>query len=143
MKILAFSGMHQDNELLDIFLTSIKRKDLTPDVFISAGDMGDEIHFEVFNRLSKLKKPIAFVGGNWELDPNVLKKTARIPNVYHISEENLVVDDYIWVCDETHRKPLCVGKALLSGEEMKQGSSGKAIKNIHYIGDKLWKLSQP
>jgi Icc-related predicted phosphoesterase len=97
MKMLAFSGMHQDLNLLDIFLTSIERKDLSPDVFISAGDIGDEIHYEVFNKLSKLEKPIVFVGGNWELDPKVLKKTAEIPNVYHISEENLVLGDYIFI----------------------------------------------
>ena len=97
MKILAFSGMHQDIELLDIFLNSIERKDLTPDVIISAGDIGDEIHYEVFNRISKRGTPVVFVGGNWEFNPKVLKKTAEIPNVHHISEENLVVEDYIFI----------------------------------------------
>jgi len=51
-------------------------------------------------------------------------------------------DDYVWVCDENHRKPISVGIALMSGEEMKNKDNGKAIKNIHYIGDKLWSLSE-
>jgi PUA domain protein len=47
----------------------------------------------------------------------------------------------IWIADETHRKPLGVGEALLTGEEMIRQNKGKAIKNIHYIGDRLWQLS--
>ena len=47
-------------------------------------------------------------------------------------------DDPVWICDETHRKPLAVGKALMTGVEMKQGTSGKAVKMIHYVGDDLW-----
>lgn len=49
--------------------------------------------------------------------------------------------DMIWIADETHKKPLGVGEALLSGEEMKANTKGKAIKNIHYIGDALWEIS--
>lgn len=73
------------------------RKDLAPDVIISAGDIGDEIHYDVFNRISKRGIPVAFVGGNWDFDPKVLKKTAGIPMAFHISEENLVVEDYIFI----------------------------------------------
>lgn len=53
-----------------------------------------------------------------------------------IQEGNFVI-----VVDETHKKPLAIGKALISGEEMVESESGKAIKTIHYIGDKLWNLS--
>jgi len=54
------------------------------------------------------------------------------------SEINL--GDQVWIADETHRKPLAVGKALLDAEHMVQQKSGKAVENIHYIGDKLWEL---
>lgn len=50
-------------------------------------------------------------------------------------------NDYVWICDEKNRKPLAVGMALMTGEEMKSKNTGKAIKNIHYVGDKLWNLS--
>jgi PUA domain protein len=55
---------------------------------------------------------------------------------------NIQKNDYIWVCDEKHRKPLAIGIALMTGEEMKNKNSGKAVKNIHYVGDKLWNLSR-
>jgi PUA domain protein len=46
--------------------------------------------------------------------------------------------DIILVVDERHGKPLAVGVALLSSEVMKTVSRGKAAKNLHYVGDKLW-----
>lgn len=47
---------------------------------------------------------------------------------------------FVIVVDETHKKPLAVGKALISGQEMVENSEGKAIKTVHYIGDKIWNL---
>ncbi len=49
-------------------------------------------------------------------------------------EEN----DLILVVDERHGKPLAVGVALFGSEDMKALDSGKIIKNLHYVGDKLW-----
>ncbi|UCD13593.1 MAG: DUF1947 domain-containing protein [Thermoplasmatales archaeon] len=57
------------------------------------------------------------------------------------ADANIQKNDYVWVCDEKNRKPLAIGMALMTGEEMKSKKSGKAIKNIHYVGDKLWNLS--
>jgi len=50
-------------------------------------------------------------------------------------------DDVVWICDEKHHKTLAVGIALLTGEEMKQKQPGKAVKTLHYVGDRLWTLS--
>jgi PUA-domain protein len=50
-------------------------------------------------------------------------------------------DDLVWICDEKYRKPLAVGVALMSGEDMKINSTGKAIKTVHYVGDRLWTLT--
>jgi len=49
--------------------------------------------------------------------------------------------DLVIIVDETHKKPLATGKALISGPEMVESNEGKAIKTIHYIGDKLWNLT--
>jgi PUA domain protein len=49
--------------------------------------------------------------------------------------------DLVWICDEKHHKPLAIGKALMRGEDMKTKKAGKAIKNLHYVGDRLWYLS--
>jgi PUA domain protein len=49
--------------------------------------------------------------------------------------------DLVIIVDETHKKPLATGRAIISGPEMVENNEGKAIKTIHYIGDKLWNLT--
>jgi len=44
----------------------------------------------------------------------------------------------IIVVDERHGKPLAVGVALFSSEEMKTVKRGKTVKILHYVGDKIW-----
>jgi PUA domain protein len=47
-------------------------------------------------------------------------------------------NDLLLVVDERHGKPLAVGVALFSSEAMKAVNHGKTVKNLHYVGDKLW-----
>lgn len=47
-------------------------------------------------------------------------------------------DEFVSIVDVTHGKPLAIGQALFSGEEIKSMTSGKVIKNIHWVGDKVW-----
>jgi PUA domain protein len=54
------------------------------------------------------------------------------------ADEEIKEGDIIFVVDETHNKPLCVGIALMDGRTMKESNKGKAIKTIHYIGDDVW-----
>ena len=46
--------------------------------------------------------------------------------------------DIILVIDERHGKPLAIGAALFGSEEMKNAKRGRTVKNLHYVGDKLW-----
>lgn len=55
---------------------------------------------------------------------------------------NIKQNDYVWIRDETHQKPLAIGKALMSGEEIIKTKKGKAVKNIHFVGDPLWNFYQ-
>jgi len=50
-------------------------------------------------------------------------------------------DDVVWICDEINRKPLAVGVAIMTGEEMKTKKPGKAVKTLNYVGDRLWVLT--
>ncbi len=50
--------------------------------------------------------------------------------------------DPVWVREERHGKPLVVGIALMDGNSMKESKKGKAIKTIHYVGDKIWKFNE-
>lgn len=58
------------------------------------------------------------------------------------ADKNITEGDSVWISDEKNHKPLAVGLALISGEQMANKTSGKAIKNIHYVGDKLWNFNK-
>ena len=57
------------------------------------------------------------------------------------ADESIDIDDQVWICDENHHKPLAVGIAIMTGLQMKNEKKGKAIKTIHYVGDKMWNFS--
>ncbi|ENN96481.1 RNA-binding protein [Methanocaldococcus villosus KIN24-T80] len=59
-----------------------------------------------------------------------------VPGIKEV--DNFNKGDVVFVLDEVHKKPICVGIALMSHEEIKNSEKGKAIKNIHYVGDKIW-----
>jgi len=61
------------------------------------------------------------------------------PGIIRI-EGDFQTDDFLLVVDERHRKPLAIGKALFNSEVMKDLKQGRVVKNLHYVGDKLWKL---
>jgi PUA domain protein len=48
--------------------------------------------------------------------------------------------DFVIIVEETHQKPLAIGKALMKGPQMVEADSGKAIKSITHVGDKLWNM---
>jgi len=60
-----------------------------------------------------------------------------------ISDADLMIqkDDFVWICDEKHRKPLATGIALMTGEEMKTKKQGKAVKTLQYVGDRFWMVT--
>jgi len=54
-------------------------------------------------------------------------------------EGNFAIDDYVVVEDERHHKPLAVVVALADSQTVRSLKHGKVAKNIHYVGDGLWK----
>ena len=59
------------------------------------------------------------------------------PGIVRI-EGDFAKDDLVVVVDERHGKPLCVGMALMSKSEIEGLKRGKVIRNLHYVGDKIW-----
>ena len=53
-------------------------------------------------------------------------------------DEGISKGDMVAVKEVSHGKILAVGIALFSSEEMKSISSGKAVKNLHWVGDTIW-----
>ncbi len=48
--------------------------------------------------------------------------------------------DIVLVVDEKYGKPLAVCEALYSSEEISAMEKGKVLKNLHHVGDRIWKL---
>ncbi|MSR85886.1 DUF1947 domain-containing protein [Candidatus Woesearchaeota archaeon] len=61
------------------------------------------------------------------------------PGVKEI-DPSIQKEEFVVVVDMNNKKPLCVGVALFSAEDMEKQSTGKVIKNIHYVGDSIWKF---
>jgi len=56
------------------------------------------------------------------------------------ADSSVKKNELVWVRDETHKKPLAVGVALMSAKEMINKKEGKAVLSVHYIGDKIWRM---
>ena len=59
-----------------------------------------------------------------------------------VSFDEFMKNEIISIIDEKNKKPLAVGKALYSSEEMKAMEKGKVVKNLHWIGDEVWMAKQ-
>ncbi|MEM3356656.1 MAG: DUF1947 domain-containing protein [Candidatus Bathyarchaeia archaeon] len=46
--------------------------------------------------------------------------------------------DFVLVVDEKYGKPLAVGEALFDKSEATKIRQGKVVKNVHFVGDKVW-----
>lgn len=60
------------------------------------------------------------------------------PGVVSI-EGDFKENDFLLVVDERYGKPLMIGVALFNSQAMKNLKQGKIVKNVHHVGDKIWK----
>ncbi|MFQ6073937.1 MAG: DUF1947 domain-containing protein [Candidatus Bathyarchaeia archaeon] len=91
------------------------------------------IFSEALNRLPKIVVNMGAV-------PHVCNGAdVMAPGVVQI-EGIFQADELLLVVDERHRKPLAIGRALFNSKDMESLKQGKIIKNLHHVGDKLWKL---
>lgn len=58
------------------------------------------------------------------------------------ADPNIVEGDMVWIKDVKNGAPLAIGMSMRSGADLQAKSGGKAIKTIHYVGDKLWKSGE-
>jgi PUA domain protein len=56
------------------------------------------------------------------------------------ADKEIFSGDLVWIRDENNLKPLAVGQGLMAGSDMVSSNSDKAVKSLHYIGDKIWKI---
>ncbi|MEM3462643.1 MAG: PUA domain-containing protein [Candidatus Bathyarchaeia archaeon] len=43
------------------------------------------------------------------------------------------------IIDEKHGKRLAVGRALMDSSSIPRAGKGRAIENVHYVGDRIWR----
>jgi PUA domain protein len=55
-------------------------------------------------------------------------------------EGSFAKGDIVFVVDEKYGKPLALGEATFDVEEARNIKQGMVVKNIHYVGDSVWKL---
>lgn len=48
----------------------------------------------------------------------------------------------VWIRDVKNKTPLAIGVATRSSDSMLLKNKGKAVKILHSVGDKLWKLDE-
>lgn len=56
------------------------------------------------------------------------------------ADKTIQPGETIIIIEERHHKPLAIGTSLITGEEMIENDKGKAIENLHYVGDPIWEL---
>ncbi len=55
-------------------------------------------------------------------------------------DESIQKDDFVAIIDENNKKPIALGRALMTSDDVKHATSGNCVKNIHRVGDKIWKV---
>ena len=55
-------------------------------------------------------------------------------------DDGIQKGELILVKEIGHGKVLAIGEALFPSDEMKALEKGKVVRNVHYVGDKLWAL---
>ena len=56
-------------------------------------------------------------------------------------DEGIEKGDVVAIVDERNQKPIAIGQSLFSAAEMQGMEAGKAVLNLHYVGDDVWDFS--
>ena len=56
------------------------------------------------------------------------------------ADKTIKEGDTVWIRDEKNLRPIAIGMALRSGEMMITDKKGKAVRNLHHVGDDIWNI---
>lgn len=83
-----------------------------------------------------LRLPVAVV--DMGAVPHILNGAdVMAPGIVEVERFN--AGDAVYVADVEKRRVFAAGRALMSSDGIMRVRRGKAIKNLHYAGDKLWR----
>jgi PUA domain protein len=93
--------------------------------------------------------PTLLFNGVHGLLPKVVVDMGAIPHVCNGAdimapgivrfEGKFVKGDVVLVADERYGKPIAVGEILYNSDEVIEVKHGVVVRNVHYVGDKIWK----
>lgn len=101
-----------------------------PVLFVHEGNYYPTLYCD----LSSLKKVV--------VDMNAVKFIASGADVMRPGIKQLddfSKDEIVKIVDEKNNVAIAIGLAMFSSEEIKSMDKGKVIKNLHYVGDKIYK----
>lgn len=55
-------------------------------------------------------------------------------------DPNIKANDFVIIREEVHKKAIAVGISLWDAGEFETKTSGKCIKNLHFVGDDIWNM---
>ncbi len=110
-------------------------RDGRPAYFIYQGRYYPTVHLLLENTPSKY-----FV----TVDMGAVKYVLNGANIFAAgivdADRKISKGDGVYVRDEKYHKPLAVGIAMMSGEDMVLSKEGLAVKSIHHYGDRIFKM---
>ncbi len=114
-------------------------------IFVNGETLAIVIDNEAFltvRGLLRFKPPKAYVTVDMGAVPYVSKGAdVMAPGIVE-SDPEIKENDFVWIRDVKNKVPLAIGKALVSAPDMAKKLPGKAVKSIHFVGDKLWKYGE-
>lgn len=104
----------------------------------------------VLMRLSGKLLPTLFFDRVFPILPKVIVNMGAVPYVCNGADVmapgvvrvdgDFEKNDILLVVDERFGRSLAIGVALSDSQTMRKLAHGKFVKNLHYVGDKLWNL---
>ncbi|KQC05208.1 MAG: RNA-binding protein [Methanoculleus sp. SDB] len=61
------------------------------------------------------------------------------PGIVAFSDD-IIAGSPVVITEERHKKPLSIGIALYDSAALRGMDRGKAVQNLHYVGDDIWSL---
>jgi len=101
----------------------------------------DGVYVPLLNFLSESKVNIPKV----VVDSGAVKHIVGGADVFRpgvVRWDAFKVGEIVCVVDEGRGLPLAIGVALVDHEDLATMEKGKVVKNVHHLGDKLWRLAR-
>ncbi len=125
-------GSEARMELVEADFGKIFLLNSNPILFKGNGEIFPTLHFEAF--ISIAPKVSVDMGAV----PHICNGAdVMAPGIVHF-KGSFSKGDLVVVVDERHDKPIAIGEIIYSSDEVSKVKRGVVVKNIHFVGDRVW-----